>query len=88
MPCVQRNGEKYFNDYFKQFNEPQIELLSTIRVPKNLLYLTDKLPKPHYDTVDHKRNRKDEVDDLRRKTQDHSLKQPADTKKMIKLQQE
>lgn len=27
----------------------QNELLSTIRVPKNLLYLTDRLPKPSYD---------------------------------------
>ena len=25
------------------------ELLQTIRVPKNLLYLTDRLPKPKYD---------------------------------------
>ena len=26
-----------------------MNLLSTIRVPKNLLYLTDRLPKPNYD---------------------------------------
>lgn len=26
-------------------------MLSTIRVPKNLLYLTDRLPKPSYDSV-------------------------------------
>jgi hypothetical protein len=24
-------------------------MLQTIRIPKNLLYLTDRLPKPHYD---------------------------------------
>jgi len=29
-------------------SEPQLNLLSTIRVPKNLLYLTDRLPKPNY----------------------------------------
>lgn len=26
----------------------QQELLATIRIPKNLLYLTERLPKPHY----------------------------------------
>ena len=24
------------------------EMLTTIRIPKNLLYLTERLPKPHY----------------------------------------
>jgi len=32
-----------------------MELLSTIRVPKNLLYLTDRLPKPHYHELNNKR---------------------------------
>jgi hypothetical protein len=43
-------GEKLFgNEYYERSIDPQQELLSTIRVPKNLLYLTDRLPKPHYD---------------------------------------
>jgi hypothetical protein len=43
--------------------------LSTIRVPKNLLYLTDRLPKPHYDSVDRSnRKRKEETEDLKRRT--------------------
>ena len=43
-----------------------MNLLSTIRVPKNLLYLTDRLPKPNYDTEDQKR--KDQAEMLKRKT--------------------
>jgi hypothetical protein len=37
-----------------------MNLLSTIRVPKNLLYLTDRLPKPMYDSDDRKRREKEE----------------------------
>lgn len=41
-------GEKIFgNDFYEKSLEA--ELLQTIRVPKNLLYLTDRLPKPHYE---------------------------------------
>jgi NIMA (never in mitosis gene a)-related kinase len=46
MPIVRKKTEKLFgNDVFVDEND-QINLLSTIRVPKNLLYLTDRLPKP------------------------------------------
>ena len=49
-------SEKLFKDqYFDDFT-PNNELLSTIRVPKNLLYLTDRLPKPHYDSEVRRRN--------------------------------
>jgi hypothetical protein len=34
----------------------QAELLSTIRVPRNLLYLTDKLPKPTYGSTSRNSN--------------------------------
>lgn len=66
-------GEKLFGTTFYEGNyEPCPELLSTIRVPKNLLYLTDRLPKPHYDKVMSKNNRSrdrnDETDDLKRRT--------------------
>lgn len=52
MPFVRKMGEKIFLDSFYDDMEPEpnMELLSTIRVPKNLLYLTDRLPKPHYDS--------------------------------------
>jgi hypothetical protein len=43
-----------------------MNLLSTIRVPKNLLYLTDRLPKPMYDSSSHKRREQEEL--LRRRT--------------------
>lgn len=52
MPAVIRMGELLFRDEFYDDiadSGGQIELLSTIRVPKNLLYLTDRLPKPSYD---------------------------------------
>ena len=56
MPAVVKMSEKLFKDlYFDDFT-PNNELLSTIRVPKNLLYLTDRLPKPHYDSEVRRRN--------------------------------
>lgn len=52
MPQVTRIGEKLFGENFYEGGadfELNQELLKTIRVPKNLLYLTDRLPKPHYE---------------------------------------
>ena len=58
MPAVIRMGEKLFGEEFYDDIRPiQNELLSTIRVPKNLLYLTDRLPKPHYDSEARRNNR-------------------------------
>ena len=51
MSSIRRIGEKLFGAEFYSYSDGlQKELLSTIRVPKNLLYLTDRLPKPHYDS--------------------------------------
>lgn len=51
MASVRRMKERIFghgeSSIEDQFEQPS-ELLSTIRVPKNLLYLTDRLPKPKY----------------------------------------
>jgi hypothetical protein len=48
---VRRQGEKIFKEeFYDDIYVSKFELLSTIRVPKNLLYLTDRLPKPHYDS--------------------------------------
>ena len=52
MPAVVRMGEQLFlDDFYEGVEESpgRHELLSTIRVPKNLLYLTDRLPKPSYE---------------------------------------
>jgi hypothetical protein len=51
MPGVRKIGEKMFGSDFGEENSEsrQNELLQTIRVPKNLLNLTDRLPKPHYE---------------------------------------
>jgi NIMA (never in mitosis gene a)-related kinase len=46
MPIVRRKSEQLFPEDFFLENDPKFQLLSTIRVPKNLLYLTDRLPKP------------------------------------------
>jgi hypothetical protein len=37
-------------EYFKAFNEESEDqcLMQTIRIPKNLLFLSDKLPQPNY----------------------------------------
>jgi len=47
-----------------------LNLLSTIRVPKNLLYLTDRLPKPLYDSDERRRREQEEL--LRRRTYEGS----------------
>ena len=60
MPIVKKKIDKLFPDVFDA-GEPQMNLLSTIRVPKNLLYLTDRLPKPAYESDSHKRRAKEEL---------------------------
>lgn len=63
MPSIKKRSEKLFpEDYF--YNS-QSSLLNTIRVPKNLLYLTDRLPKPQYSSA-----KKKEEEDKRRRTFD------------------
>ena len=49
-------------------------MLNTIRVPKNLLYLTDRLPKPNYDQAT--RDKRDREEGLRRKTHEGSQMLP------------
>lgn len=55
-------------EYFKTMNllneEPQLDsiLLQTIRIPKNLLSLTDKLPQPNYE----KMNSEDQINSVNR----------------------
>jgi NIMA (never in mitosis gene a)-related kinase len=67
MQIVRKRIEKLFpND---EFYESQSSLLNTIRVPKNLLYLTDRLPKPSYESPTQKKWIDDE-ERLRRKTHD------------------
>lgn len=44
-------------DFFKNADDnEESSLLQTIRVPKNLLFLTDKLPQPNYEKIPNKRN--------------------------------
>jgi NIMA (never in mitosis gene a)-related kinase len=51
LPIVQHKMQQLFpEDFFYETEGQNFNLLSTIRVPKNLLYLTDKLPKPNYST--------------------------------------
>lgn len=60
MPIVKKKIEKLFPSDFDDFDQ-QTNLLSTIRVPKNLLYLTDRLPKPMYDSGERRRREQDEA---------------------------
>jgi hypothetical protein len=74
MPSVRRVGEKIFKENFYEAEyQEQPELLSTIRVPKNLLYLTDRLPKPIYDSTERRsgKGRQAEIDELKRRTHDN-----------------
>lgn len=44
-------------DFFNNIDDnEESSLLQTIRVPKNLLFLTDKLPQPNYERIPNKRN--------------------------------
>jgi hypothetical protein len=49
MPIIRKRMEKLFPSQ-DEFYDSQSSLLNTIRVPKNLLYLTDRLPKPSYES--------------------------------------
>jgi NIMA (never in mitosis gene a)-related kinase len=60
MPIVRKKIEKLLPDAFEEL-DPQMNLLSTIRVPKNLLYLTDRLPKPAYDSDTRHRREQEEL---------------------------
>jgi hypothetical protein len=78
MPIVRKRIEKLFpND---EFYQSQSSLLNTIRVPKNLLYLTDRLPKPSYESPTVKK-KIDEEERLRRKTHDAGGMLPEVTNK-------
>jgi len=52
MPVIRKMGQRIFKEdaFEEECQWTQAELLSTIRVPRNLLYLTDKLPKPSYES--------------------------------------
>ena len=70
MPIVKKRVERLL-PAADDFNDSQTSLLNTIRVPKNLLYLTDRLPKPSYESPG-KRTMKAVVDEeqerIKRKT--------------------
>jgi NIMA (never in mitosis gene a)-related kinase len=67
MPIVRKRIERFFPQ--DEFYDSQSSLLNTIRVPKNLLYLTDRLPKPTYESPTQKRKIEEE-ERMRRKTHD------------------
>jgi NIMA (never in mitosis gene a)-related kinase len=66
MPLIRKKIEYIFPGDFLYETHANMNLLSTIRVPKNLLYLTDRLPKPNYDNEERKRREKEEK--FRRRT--------------------
>mmetsp|Transcript_41256 Transcript_41256/g.62814 ORF Transcript_41256/g.62814 Transcript_41256/m.62814 type:complete len:182 (-) Transcript_41256:591-1136(-) len=81
MPTVRKRIEKLFPNQVFDEAEPQLNLLSTIRVPKNLLYLTDRLPKPAYDSDERHRREQEEL--LRRRTYEAASSQPHATSQML-----
>jgi len=74
MQIVRKKIENLFPNDFYEDEGPQFNLLSTIRVPKNLLYLTDRLPKPAYDSDDKHRREQEEL--LRRRTYEAASSKP------------
>ncbi len=71
MKLVKKRMAQFFKE--EEFDDTKSILLSTIRVPKNLLYLTDRLPKPNY-----AKERRTQEEDLRRKTYDNNEKMLPD----------
>lgn len=61
MPIVRKKIEKLFPNEIFDDEKGELNLLSTIRVPKNLLYLTDRLPKPQYDSDERRRREQEEL---------------------------
>lgn len=62
MSIIRKKIEKLFPEQaFDDAETQQMNLLSTIRVPKNLLYLTDRLPKPNYGSEHQKMREQEEV---------------------------
>ncbi|MCQ2819794.1 MAG: protein kinase [archaeon] len=49
MPIIQKRIE-YFKSYSSEDISEDQSLLQTIRMPKNILFLSDKLPKPNYES--------------------------------------
>jgi len=66
LPVVKSKCDRLFPESFLEEPGPPMNLLSTIRVPKNLLYLTDRLPKPMYDKEE--KGRREREEELRRHT--------------------
>jgi hypothetical protein len=60
MAIVKKKSADLFPDVDFETPEQHFNLLSTIRVPKNLLYLTDRLPKPNYNSSRKIRGESDE----------------------------
>ena len=74
MPGITKRIEKFFpGENFDQ--DIQNILLQTIRIPRNLLYLTDRLPKPKYELAAESQDSKSLEN--RRKTSDMAYKLPA-----------
>lgn len=67
---MKKKTERLFPEDFLYETHCNMNLLSTIRVPKNLLYLTDRLPKPNYDQAEQRRREKEEL--ARRRTYEGS----------------
>lgn len=80
-------GEQLFmDDYYDDMEDQSMsnQLLSTIRVPKNLLYLTDRLPKPSYSNQN-ARNRSTEEENKRRTQEPPDQKRLPDIPKNSKV---
>jgi hypothetical protein len=68
---IQRRIEFFKSNYaMEEIDDPQ--LLQTIKVPKNMLFLTEKLPKPNYEKIPPKKNlsfSNNEADMIKKKKQ-------------------
>lgn len=71
LPQVRRISEQLFgvDTTMKEQRSEQIDLLQTIKVPKNLLYLTDRLPKPFYQEIPAADEKKEETKERKKKSQ-------------------
>ena len=56
MNAVVQRSKKLNSDLEDPFYNSNLELLGTIKLPNNIHYLTDQLPRPNYEPLEHDAN--------------------------------
>ena len=56
-PIFRKRSQKYFPEYEEEQSDTyESNLLKTIRIPKNIMHLSSRLPRKNYDSLDPRSN--------------------------------